>query len=159
MLNTYVIATRRFSAAERQRIGLGNAMLWDTARPYHYARWTPDGRLLFGGRDRPQVHGRRRPPALRARAAELMDDLVTLYPMLRGERAEYAWEGLFATTQDGLPYIGRHRLYPGQLFALGYGGNGMTLSFLGAQALVRIALGCETPDDALFGFGRQRLDR
>ena len=156
MRNTYVIATRRFSAAERRRIGLGRAMLWDTRRPYHYLRWTPDGRRLFGGRDRPQLPGPRRPAALRARAAELLADLATLYPALRRERAEYAWEGLFATTPDGLPYIGRHRLHPRQLFALGYGGNGMTLAFLGAQALVRLVQGRETPDDALFGFGRMR---
>jgi glycine/D-amino acid oxidase-like deaminating enzyme len=159
MMNTYVVATRRFTPAERRRIGLGRVMLWDTRRPYHYARWTPDGRLLFGGRDRPQVPGRRRPSALRARTAELLEDLAALYPMLGGERAAYAWEGLFATTPDGLPYIGRHRLYPRQLFALGYGGNGMTLAFLGAQAVVRIAQGRETADDELFGFGRLRRTR
>ena len=156
MMNTYVIATRRFTAAERAGIGLGRVMLWDTSRPYHYVRWTPDGRLLFGGCDRPRVTGRRRPSALRARAAQLADDLAALYPRLRGERPEYAWEGLFATTPDGLPYIGRHRLYPRQLFALGYGGNGMTLAFLGAQAIVRITQGSETADDALFSFARAR---
>jgi glycine/D-amino acid oxidase-like deaminating enzyme len=154
MKNTYVIATRRFSARERERLGLGAVMLWDTRRPYHYARWTPDGRLLFGGRDRPRVPGARRRSALRARAAELLDDLVTLYPQLRGERPEYAWEGLFATTPDGLPYIGPHRRHPRQLFALGYGGNGMTLGFFGAEALVRLAQGRPGPDDALFGFER-----
>jgi len=156
MMNTYVIATRRFTAAERARIGLGRVMLWDTLRPYHYLRWTPDGRLLFGGCDRPRVAGRRRPSALRARAAALIQDLAALYPPLHGEQPAYAWEGLFATTPDGLPYIGRHRLYPRQLFALGYGGNGMTLAFLGAQAIARMVQGRETADDALFGFGRTR---
>jgi glycine/D-amino acid oxidase-like deaminating enzyme len=36
-----------------------------------------------------------------------------------------------------LPYIGTHGRYPGHLFALGYGGNGMTLGFFAAEALVR----------------------
>jgi glycine/D-amino acid oxidase-like deaminating enzyme len=156
MMNTYVVATRRFTAAERRRIGLGRVMAWDTRRPYHYLRWTPDGRLLFGGRDRPQLPGPRRPSALRARAAELLDDLASLFPVLGGERAAYAWEGLFATTPDGLPYIGRHRLYPRQLFALGYGGNGMTLAFLGAQTVVRMVQGRAGKDDELFGFTRTR---
>lgn len=156
MMNTYVIATRRFTAAERRRLGLGQVMVWDSVRPYHYLRWTPDGRLLFGGRDRPQARGPRRPSALRARADELLSDLIALYPMLRGERAQYAWEGLFATTPDGLPYVGPHRLYPRQLFALGYGGNGMTLAFLGAQMVVRLAQGRPHPDDALFAFLRMR---
>jgi len=43
---------------------------------------------------------------------------------------------LFAETPDGLPYIGEHSRYPRHLFALGYGGNGMTASFLAAKVLV-----------------------
>ena len=156
MLNTYVIATPRLTPAQRRHVGLGRAMLWDTRRPYHYARWTRDGRLLFGGRDRPQVHGQRRRSSLRRIASDLHDDLVRLYPSLRSVRPEYAWEGLFATTPDGLPYIGLHRHHPRQLFALGYGGNGMTLGFFGAEAVVRLAQGQPGPDDELFGFGRAR---
>ena len=38
MLNTCVVATRPLSEADRRRIGLGAVMLWDTGRPYHYAR-------------------------------------------------------------------------------------------------------------------------
>jgi len=154
MMNTYVVATQRLTARQRRQLGLGDVMLWDTGRPYHYLRWTPDGRLLVGGRDRPQTRGPHRRAALRRRSAELVDDLVALYPSLRGIGAEYAWEGLFATTPDGLPYIGQHRLHPRQLFALGYGGNGMTLGFFGAQAVVRHVLGRPDPDDALFGFRR-----
>ena len=48
MFHTYVVATGRIPAAMRRRLGLGDLMLWDTERPYHYARWT-DGRLLLGG--------------------------------------------------------------------------------------------------------------
>jgi glycine/D-amino acid oxidase-like deaminating enzyme len=156
MMNTYVVATPRLPAATRRRIGLGDVMLWDTARPYHYARWTPDHRLLFGGLDRPRLRGGARPAALRRRAVELVTDLVALYPSLEGIRPEYAWEGLFAKTPDGLPYIGAHRRYPRHLFALGYGGNGMTLGFFAAQALVRLARGEPHPDDHLFGFNRLR---
>jgi glycine/D-amino acid oxidase-like deaminating enzyme len=156
MMNTYVVATPRLTARQRRQLGLGDVMLWDTGRPYHYVRWTPDGRLLIGGRDRPQRREAHRHAALRRRAGELIDDLVTLYPSLRGIRAEYAWEGLFATTPDGLPYIGSHRQHPRQLFALGYGGNGMTLGFFGAQAVVRHVFGRPGPDDELFGFRRPR---
>jgi glycine/D-amino acid oxidase-like deaminating enzyme len=159
MMNTYVIATPRLDAATRRRIGLGDLMAWDTARPYHYVRWAPDGRLLFGGRDAPHVSGPRRPARLRRVARQLTADLVELYPALDGIRPAYAWEGLFATTPDGLPYIGPHRRYPRQLFALGYGGNGMTLGFFAAQALVRMAQGRERPEDTLFGFGRSRTPR
>ena len=154
MFNTYVIATPRLSARERRELGLGDVMVWDTARPYHYLRWTPDDRLLFGGLDRPRLPNPIRPPALRARAAQLTRDLIELYPSLDGMEPAYAWEGLFAATPDGLPYVGPHRRYPRQLFALGYGGNGMTLGFFAAQALVRLVRGRSRPDDRLFGFGR-----
>jgi glycine/D-amino acid oxidase-like deaminating enzyme len=154
MLNTYVIATPRLAARNRRELGLGDVMVWDTGRPYHYLRWTPDDRLLFGGLDRPRLPNPTRPVALRARAAELTRDLIELYPSLEGIEPEYAWEGLFAATPDGLPYVGPHRRYPRQLFALGYGGNGMTLGFFAAQALVRLVQARARPDDRLFGFGR-----
>ena len=154
MFNTYVIATPRLPATERRAVGLGDVMVWDTGRPYHYLRWTPDHRLLFGGLDRPRLPNPIRPAALRALAAQLTDQLIELYPSLNGMRPEYTWEGLFATTLDGLPYVGRHRRYPRHLFALGYGGNGMTFGFLAAQALVRCVQGRSRPDDRLFGFHR-----
>ena len=43
-------AHHRWSSGE---IGLSDVMVWNTARPYHYARWTSDHRLLMGGADRP----------------------------------------------------------------------------------------------------------
>jgi glycine/D-amino acid oxidase-like deaminating enzyme len=156
MMNTYVIATPRLTAAQRRATGLGDVMLWDTNRPYHYARWTEDGRLLFGGRDRPRAPRATRAAMLRRLAAELTDDLAELFPSLTGVEPDYAWEGLFANTPDGLPYIGTHRRYPRQLFALGYGGNGMTLGYMAAEALVRIAKGKPSADDELFSFGRNR---
>ena len=97
-----------------------------------------------------------RPAVLRRRAGQLVADLVALYPSLEGIGPEYAWEGLFAKTPDGLPYVGAHRRYPRHLFALGYGGNGMTLGFFAAQAVVRLANGRPHPDNQLFGFDRLR---
>jgi glycine/D-amino acid oxidase-like deaminating enzyme len=149
MQDTYVIATPRLPPPLQRRVGLGDLMLWDTARPYHYARWTPDRRLLFGGCDRPHT-------ANRPRRAALARDLAAFYPPLEDAEPDYAWEGLFATTPDGLPYIGAHRRYPRHLFALGYGGNGMTFGYLAAEILLRTVRGRSRPDDALFGFGRIR---
>ena len=77
-------------------------------------------------------------------------------PALEQAGTDYAWEGLFATTPDKLPYIGRHRRYPRHLFALGYGGNGMTFGFLAAQLLLDIYAGIEGPDHRLFAFNRAR---
>ena len=46
-----------------------------------------------------------------------------------------AWCGTFSTTKDGLPFIGT---WPGTkhiFFDLGYGGNGITFSMIGAQII------------------------
>ena len=138
----------------RREMGLGDVMVWDTTDPYHYARWTPDRRILFGGGDTPTPQSRR--DALTRRARHLMQELVELYPVLDGISPAYAWEGVFATTPDGLPYVGPHRRYPRQLFALGYGGNGMTFGYLAARMLVRAVRGHSTDEDRLFGFARFR---
>jgi glycine/D-amino acid oxidase-like deaminating enzyme len=130
MKDTYFLATRRLRKRRAQMMG------WDTDRPYHYLRWTEDGRLLFGGED--TVH--RTVKGSRARLAKARARLLTflagVYPELTNQKIDYAWEGLFAETPDGLPYIGEHSRYPRHLFALGYGGNGMTASFLAAKVLV-----------------------
>jgi glycine/D-amino acid oxidase-like deaminating enzyme len=153
MFHTYVIATPPLQAEERRRIGLGDVMLWDTDQPYHYGRWTADHRLLFGGRDHPRKR-KTSAATLRKRTSELAADLVALYPAALAMAPEYAWEGLFATTPDGLPYIGTHGRYPRHLFALGYGGNGMTFGFLAGEILDRMIRGVARPEDELFRFGR-----
>jgi glycine/D-amino acid oxidase-like deaminating enzyme len=72
---------------------------------------------------------------------------------------DFGWEGLFATTADGLPYVGPHPDYPKHLFALGYGGNGMTFGFLAAQLLLEWYAGKRTADHRLFGFERSAARR
>ena len=86
----------------------------------------------------------------------LRDHFERLWPALADVRVASAWEGLFATTPDSLPYIGPHARYPNHLFALGYGGNGMTFSFLAARILLEQWHGVETPDHRLFRFARVR---
>ncbi len=154
MLNTYVAVTRPLTRAERRRVGPGPVMLWDTGRPYHYARWTPDARLLLGGGDIALVPDVQRAQALDEGARRVREYFLALYPALADIAIDYRWEGLFAVTPDGLPYIGPHRRYPRQLFALGYGGNGITFGFLAARLLLDWYGGHRSADDALFAFSR-----
>jgi glycine/D-amino acid oxidase-like deaminating enzyme len=156
MLHTYVVATEPLPSSSRRELGLSNVMLWDTDRPYHYVRWTRDFRLLLGGADRRQLFGTARKAALRRGTEAIVDYFTNLYPPLGHVRIDYAWEGLFAQTPDSLPYIGPHRRYPRHLFALGYGGNGMTLGFLASRLICERLSGAVTPDHDLFSFGRLR---
>jgi glycine/D-amino acid oxidase-like deaminating enzyme len=131
-------------------------MVWDTERPYHYARWTPDHRLLLGGGDRRVRPGQRRLTQFTTATQEVRDYFERLLPALATMDTRVAWEGLFALTPDSLPYIGAHRRYPGHWFALGYGGNGMTFGFLAAHLLLEQWRGVKSSDHALFQFDRAK---
>ena len=156
MKHTYVLATRPITTRERRRLGLGELLLWDTERPYHYVRWGPGHRLLLGGNDRPLVPPARRKQAFAASTRRLREYLTHLLPDLDNIEIEAAWEGLFASTPDGLPYIGSHRRYPRHLFALGYGGNGMTFGFLASRLLLDAHRDIDNPQLQLFAFNRFR---
>jgi glycine/D-amino acid oxidase-like deaminating enzyme len=67
----------------------------------------------------------------------------------------HAWGGSFASTRDGLPYIGRAPgLHPRLQFALCYGGNGITYSVLAGEMLNAGIEGLAHPLEDVFGFAR-----
>jgi glycine/D-amino acid oxidase-like deaminating enzyme len=156
MYRTYVLATEPMAAAAREELGLSDVMIWDTERPYHYARWTPDHRLLLGGADRRIRPGQRRHQQFTRASTELRSYFETRLPALASVETQLAWEGVFAMTPDSLPYIGPHRRYPRHWFALGYGGNGMTFGCLAARLLLERWHGTRSEDDDLFAFDRLR---
>ncbi len=133
---------------------LANTLLWESARPYLYLRSTGDGRLLVGGEDDDNDVPARRDRSVDRKAASLQRKLGRLLPHLEA-RPAFAWAGTFAETRDGLPLFGRHAQYgPRVLFAMAYGGNGITYSMLGA-ALLRAQIERRThPLGRLFSFAR-----
>jgi glycine/D-amino acid oxidase-like deaminating enzyme len=159
MYRTYVLVTEPIGASTRDDVGLSDVMVWDTERPYHYARWTPAQRLLLGGGDRLVRPGQRRRQQHETASRKLRAYFDDRLPALATVRTEFAWDGLFATTADSLPYIGPHRRYPHHWFALGYGGNGMTFSSLAARLLLERWQGVKSRDHALFEFVRIRGTR
>ncbi|MCG6118569.1 MAG: FAD-binding oxidoreductase [Aquimonas sp.] len=133
---------------------LANTLLWESARPYLYLRSTGDGRLLVGGEDDDRDMPARRDRRVDRKAATLQRKVERLFPQLDA-RPAFAWAGTFAETTDGLPLFGRHPQYgPRVLFALAYGGNGITYSMLGA-GLLRAQIERRThPLTRLFAFAR-----
>jgi len=156
MYRTSVATTAPLTPRARRRLGFADVMMWDAGRPYHYARWTADHRFLIGGGDRRARGGPARQSRLAAALRGLRDEFSALVPGAEPPAFEHAWEGLFALTPDSLPYIGPHRRYPRHLFALGYGGNGMTFAALAAGILLEQFQDVRSPDHALFAFGRFR---
>jgi len=58
-------------AAQRDELGSSDVVVWDTERPYHFARWTHDHRLLPGGGDRVVKPGQPAAGSSKARHGEV----------------------------------------------------------------------------------------
>lgn len=148
--STYVIASAPFPD---HPLWPKEALMWETARPYFYLRTTADRRIVFGGQDEAFADERRRDALLKKKTQKLERQFAELFPN-HAFKAEFAWTGTFAETVDGLPVIGPARAGSRVLFALGYGGNGITFSQIAARILRDRILGRRNRDAALF-----RLDR
>lgn len=139
---------------DEQAGALRHTMIWESARPYLYLRGTADGRVIAGGEDDSIDVPARRDACVLKKAARLQDKIAQALPDLE-LRPVFAWGGTFAETADGLPFFGAHAEHgPRVLFAMAYGGNGITYSALGA-GLLRAAIERRPHRLArLFGFGR-----
>lgn len=128
-------------------------LIWETARPYFYARTLDDGRLMIGGEDTPGAFDHESDGRLAKKTAELADHFAKILPGAKFE-PEFAWAGTFGESNDGLPFIGRPPGRERVFYALGYGGNGITFSMLAAKLLTDLFLGRPNEDAAVFRFGR-----
>jgi glycine/D-amino acid oxidase-like deaminating enzyme len=131
----------------------GRCLIWETARPYFYARTTADDRVIIGGADAPFATAHERPGLICRKTAKLVQRFDAMFPDAGFETA-YAWAGTFGETKDGLAYIGHNREWPNASFALGYGGNGITMSVVAARLIVDDYLGRKNPDAHIYRFGR-----
>ncbi len=151
--SSYAFVTRPLHGALPR--WMTRTLLWETARPYLYLRSTDDGRLLVGGEDNTVDIPARRDKRVMSKARTLARRAAALFPDLQME-PDFAWAGTFAETADGLPWFGAHPQWgPRVLFAMAYGGNGITYSAIGAQLLRATIERRRHPLKALFGFGRE----
>jgi len=128
-------------------------LVWESARPYTYMRTTPDGRILIGGVDLPFRNPALREFALPVQARKLEKHLQRMLPTVPTQVA-FSWAGTFGQTKDGLPCIGSTPEFPHGIFALGYGGNGITFGVIAARIIRDLVSGIPNDDAAIF-----RLDR
>lgn len=136
---------------------LADTLLWETARPYLYARSTSDGRLLLGGEDDAVDIPAKRDARVQKKARTLLKRLEELFPGMAITPA-FSWAGTFAETEDGLPFFGPHPQWgPRVHFAMAYGGNGITYSMLGAGLLRALIERKRHPLWPLFSF--ERMER
>jgi len=152
--STYALATRPVPReAPRPR----RCTLWEYASPYLYARWAGD-RLLVGGGDEPFAAESAQNAAIPHKTRALLEQFGRLVPHLKLEAA-HAWAGPFASTPDGIGYIGPLPDDASVLLALGFGGNGITFAAVAARLIADRASGRPNPDARLFAFERDTVAR
>jgi len=135
---------------------LAHTLVWETARPYLYIRSTDDGRLLVGGADDDVDVPSRRDRRVAGKARRLAAAAMRRFPGLVLQPS-FAWAGTFAETADALPWFGAHPQWgPRVLFALAYGGNGITYSSIGADVLRAAIERRRHPLAGVLGFDRRR---
>lgn len=111
------------------------ALIWEASENYSYARTTRDNRIIMGGEDDDQVtEPDERDRLMPAKADALLHRLNGLWSDAEPV-AEFVWSGTFGTTTDGLPLIGRVPGHPRIHAAYGYGGNGITYSYLASRMI------------------------
>lgn len=130
-----------------------NAIIWETAQPYLYIRTTSDNRILVGGKDVESTDPAKRHKILGSKTKDLEQAFARLFPNIRF-KTDFAWAGTFSSTKDGLPYIGSIAGKPRSYFSLGFGGNGITFSVIGAEIIRDHLLGKKNSDAAIFSFQR-----
>ncbi len=137
----------------KQDIWYKRSLIWETKEPYTYMRVTDDNRIIMGGLDDDFSDPHLRDSQIKRKAALLTESFNKKFANI-SIRPDFYWAGVFASTKDGLPYIGSIRERPHTYFALGFGGNGITFSLIAAEILKDTIMGKENADTAIFSFNR-----
>ena len=113
---TYVMVTEPLGERIKDILETRSAV-YDSRFAFDYYRPLTDTRLLWGGRisvrDRSQ----------RAVQRLLMNDLLRVFPQLKGVSVEYAWSGLMSYARHQMPQIGSSG--DGLWWAQAFGGHGL----------------------------------
>lgn len=150
LLSTYAVITEHL---EQHPFPLSDdTLFWNTANPYLYMT-ALDGRIMIGGRDEPFYNPAKRDRLIMKKSTLLTRDFKKLLPHIPFI-PEFRWAGTFGATKDGLPYVGTIRNRANVFYALGFGGNGITFSEVGASIVTDLILGRKNEDAALFSFER-----
>ena len=139
--SSWAIAT----TPQPQNIWKDAALIWENSKDYLYARTTRAGRIIIGGEDSDEViEPEARDRLIPEKSRLLAQRLAALWPVANTD-IEFRWAGTFDTTRDGLPLIGPVPGAKGVYAAYGYGGNGITFSFLAAQLIGDLIAGATSP--------------
>jgi glycine/D-amino acid oxidase-like deaminating enzyme len=143
VIPSHVVAT----VSSRQHL---DDLGWPAGRPYadgrtavHYAQRSSDDRLVFGrGGGRLGYAGRVIPAHYHdpAEVEEIVSDMRSLLPAVRGLPVEWSWGGPVERTQHGLPWVGTLGRHRNVRYGAGYSGNGVAPTNLIGRTLASVVL-------------------
>lgn len=120
------------------------AMVWETKTPYLYFRTTQDRRIVGGGKDEDIEVLEKDRDKIYAKAEAIAKEIEGILPWL-DIKVSHAWNAIFATSQDGIPFMGKDPAKPSKYYLLGYEGNGTCYSMAGALIIKDLILGKSNP--------------
>ena len=134
---SYSIVTEPLSPELQAEISPKGRVFWDSKWFLNYFRLTPDGRLLWGGRNNlsPTLD-------LQESAKMLYAGMLRAFPQLAGIPISHTWTGQLGLTFDLMPHIGRVDGRNGGIYyALGHGGHGLHTALLLGREVAQLFLG------------------
>ncbi len=123
---SYSIVTEPLSTELQAEVSPKGRVFWDSKWFLNYFRLTPDGRLLWGGRNNLSTQ-----LDLTESSQMLHAGMLRAFPQLEGIPISHTWTGQLGLTFDLMSHIGRIDGRNGGIYyALGHGGHGLHSALL-----------------------------
>lgn len=144
----YALMTEPLTAGQLASIGWARRQgIGDAANQFHYYRLTDDNRILWGGYDAVYYNGGAIRTAYEQRPStsdKLAEHFFATFPQLDGLRFTHAWGGVVDTCSRFCAFFGTG--HGGRLaYAAGYTGLGVGATRFGAQVMLDLLAGEQTP--------------
>ena len=131
-VGSYIVVTEPLTNELQNIINPKRRMYYDSKWFLNYFRLTPDGRMLWGGRNDLSTD-----LDLDDSAKRLSKELYTVFPELKDIPITHTWTGKLGITFDLMPHIGKTN---GIYYAFGYGGHGLSIAtYLGTEIGLMLA--------------------
>ena len=125
-VGSYIIVTEPLPQDLQEKLSPKQRMFYDSKRFINYFRLTPDGRMLWGGRNDLSTD-----LDLNESAKILSNQARKVFPELNDVEITHTWTGKLGITFDLMPHIGEIN---GIHYAFGYGGHGLSIAtYLGTE--------------------------
>ncbi len=143
-IHTQVAATQQLTNSQIA------AIKWNSRLPFYDSRiilfhlvLTPDNRIVIGGGnvDTYYNNGLEYKGNLSRSADFMLNELVVMYPKLKGIKFDYVWDGILGTTYDEVETVGVMGDHKNIYYGLAYNGHGVNQSILFGDVIAHLYIG------------------